>query len=74
MPARLGVGPVVQRLARSWDPGVDAARRATSIIATYPGIVYERNDTSNRWDVRHYQGYLFTGDLSRGMDVFELAG
>jgi hypothetical protein len=28
--------------------------------------------TSSIWDVWYYQGYLFTGDMSRGMDVMTL--
>ncbi len=30
--------------------------------------------STNVWDVWYYQGYLFTGDLARGMDVLELTG
>lgn len=30
------------------------------------------NDNTNTWEVWYYNGYLFTGDLSRGMDVFTL--
>lgn len=29
-------------------------------------------DGNNVWDVRHHDGHLYTGDLSRGMDVLSL--
>lgn len=40
-----------------------------------PKIVYQYNpatESGSIWDVWYYQGYLFTGDMSRGMDVLTL--
>ncbi len=38
-----------------------------------PEIIAQHNDDNpNVWDVWYYQGYLFTGDLARGLDVFTL--
>ncbi len=39
-----------------------------------PIITEQWTDNANLWDVWYYQGYLFTGDLARGMDVFTLEG
>ncbi len=39
-----------------------------------PVIQDQWNPNTNVWDVWYYQGYLFTGDLARGMDVLELTG
>ncbi len=38
--------------------------------ASAPYIVDQWNDNTNTWEVWFYNGYLFTGDLSRGLDVF----
>ncbi len=36
-------------------------------------LIRDRFDTEGSiWDVWYHQGYLFTGDMSRGMDVLEL--
>jgi hypothetical protein len=37
-----------------------------------PMIVDQWNENTNVWDVWFYQGYLFTGDLARGMDILTL--
>ncbi len=37
-----------------------------------PEILQQWNDNTNTWETWYYNGYLFTGDLSRGMDVFTL--
>ena len=34
-----------------------------------PRLVDQWNDGTNTWEVQYYNGYLFTGDLNRGMDV-----
>lgn len=39
---------------------------------SHPIIAEQWNEGTNTWDVWYYQGYLFTGDMSRGMDVFTL--
>jgi hypothetical protein len=39
-----------------------------------PMIVDRFNDNTNVWDAWVYQGYVITGDLARGMDVYELQG
>jgi hypothetical protein len=36
-----------------------------------PFIVDQWNDETNVWEVWYYNGYLFTGDLNRGFDVFK---
>lgn len=35
-----------------------------------PQMIDQYTDTSNTWETWYYNGYLFTGDLNRGMDVF----
>lgn len=37
---------------------------------TNPRIVDQWNDGTDTWEVWYYNGYLFTGDLRRGLDVF----
>jgi hypothetical protein len=37
--------------------------------AIVPKVVGEYNDGSDTWETWYDQGYLFTGDLARGMDV-----
>lgn len=37
-------------------------------------LVDQWNEGTNTWDVWYYDGYLFTGDISRGMDVLALTG
>ncbi len=37
-------------------------------------LIDQWNQGTNTWDVWYYDGYLFTGDISRGMDVLELTG
>lgn len=39
-----------------------------------PTIQDQWNPNTNVWDVWYYQGYLFTGDLARGMDTLEPTG
>lgn len=39
---------------------------------TNPRIVDQWNDGTNTWDVWYYNGYLFTGDTARGMDVLRI--
>jgi hypothetical protein len=34
-----------------------------------PQLVDQFNDDTDTWEVQYYNGYLFTGDLRRGMDV-----
>lgn len=38
-----------------------------------PGTVFGATGGSSIWDVWYYEGYLFTGDSGRGMDVLTLA-
>lgn len=42
-----------------------------------PAIIHRfdhpTDPTSSIWDVQYHQGYLFTGDMSRGMDVLTLS-
>ncbi len=38
-----------------------------------PKIVDRLDQTGNIWDVQYHQGYLFTGDMSRGVDVIGLS-
>ena len=38
-------------------------------LGTLPKVVGEYNDGSDTWETWYDQGYLFTGDLARGMDV-----
>ncbi|HUR61334.1 MAG TPA: hypothetical protein VM286_03090 [Candidatus Thermoplasmatota archaeon] len=35
-------------------------------------VVAQYADNSNTWETWYYQGYLFTGDLNRGMDVLKM--
>ncbi|HUR61335.1 MAG TPA: hypothetical protein VM286_03095 [Candidatus Thermoplasmatota archaeon] len=37
-----------------------------------PSTVAQWADHSDTWETWYYQGYLFTGDLNRGMDVLKL--
>jgi hypothetical protein len=39
-----------------------------------PAIVDQFNEDTNTWDVWYYNGYLFTGDTQRGMDVLTIGG
>ncbi len=39
---------------------------------TSPQIVDQWNVGTNTWDVRYVNGYLFTGDMMRGLDVLTL--
>ncbi len=39
-----------------------------------PRITDRWDEETNIWDVQYYQGYLFTGDIARGMDVLSLSG
>lgn len=39
---------------------------------TFPTLVDQFNEATNTWEVWYNDGYIFTGDLSRGMDVFKL--
>ncbi len=39
----------------------------------FPTVVAQYADHSDTWETWYYQGYLFTGDLTRGMDVLSLA-
>ena len=36
-----------------------------------PTTVAQFADGSNTWETWYYDGYLFTGDLARGMDVLK---
>jgi hypothetical protein len=38
----------------------------------FPTVLAQWKDNSDTWETWYYQGYLFTGDLNRGMDVFKL--
>ena len=38
----------------------------------FPTVLAQWKDNSDTWETWYYQGYLFTGDLSRGMDVLKL--
>jgi hypothetical protein len=38
-----------------------------------PIPLHQWMDNTNTWEVWYYNGYIFTGDLSRGMDVFTLS-
>ncbi|HUR25260.1 MAG TPA: hypothetical protein VM327_04500 [Candidatus Thermoplasmatota archaeon] len=38
----------------------------------FPTVVAQYADHSDTWETWYYQGYLFTGDLARGMDVLSL--
>ena len=40
--------------------------------ANMPKVVAQFKDGSNTWETWYYQGYLFTGDLNRGMDVLTM--
>jgi hypothetical protein len=40
--------------------------------AIVPQVVGEFHDGTDTWETWYDQGYLFTGDLARGMDVFTL--
>jgi hypothetical protein len=46
--------------------GIDAAQHVL------PKVIARYADHSNTWETWYDQGYLFTGDLSRGMDVFRI--
>ncbi len=37
-----------------------------------PQIVQQWNEGTNTWDVWYYNGYLVTGDITRGMDVLRI--
>ncbi len=39
-----------------------------------PRIMDRWDEQTDIWDVQYYQGYLFTGDIVRGMDVLSLSG
>jgi hypothetical protein len=39
----------------------------------FPTVVAQYADQSDTWETWYYQGYLFTGDLARGMDVLTLS-
>lgn len=39
-----------------------------------PRIMDRWDEDGDIWDVQYYQGYLFTGDMTRGMDVLSLSG
>lgn len=41
--------------------------------AIVPQVVDEFHDGTDTWETWYNQGYLFTGDLARGMDVFTLS-
>jgi hypothetical protein len=43
--------------------GIDSA------VGVLPKVVDEFADHSDTWETWYYDGYLFTGDLARGMDV-----
>ena len=38
----------------------------------FPTVLAQWKDNSDTWETWYYQGYLFTGDLNRGMDVLRL--
>jgi hypothetical protein len=38
----------------------------------FPTVVAQYSDNSDTWETWYYSGYLFTGDLARGMDVLKL--
>jgi hypothetical protein len=40
-------------------------------LGTLPRVVDQFTQLSNTWEVWYNQGYLFTGDLNRGMDVLK---
>ena len=40
-------------------------------IGTQPRVIDQFAERSNTWETWYNQGYLFTGDLSRGMDVLK---
>lgn len=40
--------------------------------AGFPETVAQFADDSDTWETWYYQGYLFTGDLARGMDVLRM--
>jgi hypothetical protein len=35
-----------------------------------PHLIDQWNEGTDTWEVQYYNGYLFTGDMARGMDVF----
>lgn len=37
-----------------------------------PTIADRLDQEGSIWDVQYHQGYLFTGDMSRGMDVLKV--
>lgn len=37
-----------------------------------PSLVDQWNDGTNTWEAWYYNGYVFTGDLNRGLDVLKL--
>jgi hypothetical protein len=39
-----------------------------------PQVVDQFHQGTNTWDAWYYNGYLFTGDISTGLDVLELTG
>jgi hypothetical protein len=39
---------------------------------TNPTLLDQFDDGTDTWEVQYYNGYLFTGDLARGMDVLRL--
>ncbi len=38
-----------------------------------PRIIDQVNEDGNVWDARYYNGHIFTGDITRGLDVLRLA-
>ena len=38
-----------------------------------PKMVDQFTEASNTWETWYYNGYLFTGDLTRGMDVISFS-
>jgi hypothetical protein len=59
-----------QHLAMSWYGAGVTLIDFTDPSA--PTIEEQWNPNTNTWDVWYYNGYLVTGDLSRGMDVLEV--
>lgn len=37
-----------------------------------PWLVDQWNDGTNTWEAWHYNGWIFTGDLNRGLDVLQI--
>ena len=49
------------------DEAHGAKRTLPSVVAKYAG------SGANVWETWYYNGYLYTGDMGRGMDIIDIA-